>query len=97
MAVNIYAEPIESNCITESKLIKTGAGKLYYALLASGSDAATVTFYDNVAASGEREAYIAAATGTSEALAPVNKCIAFKTGLYAALTGTNARLTYLVE
>ena len=93
----IYQEPLESNCIQESALIKTGAGKLYYAVLAGGSDSATATFYDNTASGGEREAFLAATAGTSTALSPVTKCISFKTGLYIALTGTNPHLTYMVE
>lgn|SRR3990167_6353487 len=93
----IYQEPLESNCIQESTLLKTGAGKLYYALLSAGSDAATATFYDNTSAGGEREAYIAANTATSQALAPAVKCIQFKTGLYVTITGTSPHLTYMIE
>ncbi len=88
---------MESNCIQASALLATGAGKLYYALLSAGSDAATATFYDNTSAAGEREAYISAVTGSSQVLAPIVKCIQFKTGLYVTITGTAPHLTYIIE
>lgn len=97
MAEIIYQEPMESNCIQESQLIQTGAGKLCYAVLVAGSDAATATFYDNTVAAGERELYLAATANTSAQCTPQPKALQFKTGLYVVLTGTNPHLTYLVE
>lgn len=78
-----------------SALIRTGSGMLISALLTGGSDAATLTIYDNTEASGTVLAVLKAAANTSVSWTPGPAVC--KTGLYAALAGTGpvATLVYV--
>jgi len=93
----IVPRAIESECITGDTSIKDSPGVVYAVVLAGGSDAATLTLYDNTAAAGERELFLAAAAGTSEAFCPVGVGMKFSTAIYADISGTAAYATILYE
>ncbi len=69
-----------------SALIKTGPGLLHSVVLAAGSDTATLILYDNTAASGSIICKLTAVVGES---ASAVLDVAYSTGIYMALTGTD--------
>ena len=76
----------------ESAAIVSGPGRVYGAVLAAGSDAATLILYDNTAGSGTVILKLAAVANTSEAIS-IPGGVTFSTGCYAAVTGTSPSVT----
>jgi hypothetical protein len=72
---------------TASGAVKSGPGLLVGAVLAGGSDAATLILYDNTAGSGTILCKLAAAAGTTAVFCPAVPIVC-GVGIYAALTGT---------
>lgn len=79
--------PVAYSNKTADAEVKAGPGMLIGAVLAAGSDAATLIVYDNTAGSGSIVLKLAAATGTSEAVVIPNG-VSFSVGLYVVMTGT---------
>jgi hypothetical protein len=89
--------PLASSTNSTSGVVKPSPGMLAGALLAAGSDAATVIVYDNESeASGTVLCKLAALANTTASAVFPDPVVASK-GLYAAVTGTNvsASLYYL--
>lgn len=75
--------------ISSSGAIKSGNGILYAITLTGGSDAATLTLYDELSGSGDQMvATIKAATNTTVHLIFPGG-IVFGIGCYATITGTS--------
>lgn len=79
--------PHTAKQLAASGLVKTGPGELHALLLTSGSNAATVTLYDNTAGSGTKLAVLKAATGLTNSFVPAVSLV-FSTGLFATIAGT---------
>ena len=79
-----------------SAALRTGSGILRgFILTAGASAAATLTVYDNTSAEGTVLTVAAAPQGTSVVVTGI--AAPFSTGLYAALTGTGASVTALID
>ena len=72
--------------------IRTGPGALLAVLLTGGSDAATVTLYDNTANSGAILAVLKAAAATTVAWTPPGGQAA-ALGIHAVITGAAPSMT----
>lgn len=81
-----------SSTTASSAAIHSGPGRLIAALLTGGSDAATLTIYDNTAGSGVVLAKLAAAAGVSVQWTPPGGQATAR-GIYATLTGTTPSAT----
>jgi len=82
-----------SKTISTNGAVSATEGTLYGAHLAAGSDAATLTLYDNTnQASGTVLLKLAAPTNGNDAF---TLCVDFATGCYAAITGTGPSATIL--
>ena len=88
--------PVGYKNLTSSGAVKSAGGTLFGAVLAAGSDAATLTLYDNTAGSGTIIAKLSAVAGSSEPLV-IPQGVAFGVGCSAVLTGTspNASVFYV--
>ena len=84
--------PTNYKNVTSSAAIVSSAGRFYGAVLAAGSDAATLILYDNTAGSGTIILKLAAVAGSSEVMVMPNG-VTFSTGCYAVLTGTSPSAT----
>jgi len=94
----VVPRAVEAVCISGDKKLKSSAGVVYAVVLAAGSAAdATLILYDNTAAGGERELYLAAAQKTSISFCPSNVGIKFNTGIYADISGAGAYATIIYE
>ncbi|MBN1535198.1 MAG: hypothetical protein JW908_00595 [Anaerolineales bacterium] len=80
--------PYASKALSSSDAVKTGVGSVIAVVLAAGSDAATVTLYDNTAGSGTVITKLTAVANTAET-AVFPEGIPFSTGCYAVITGTS--------
>ena len=88
---------LQTKATQASAAIRSGPGALAGVLLTAGSDAASVTIYDNAsAASGDKLAVVKAAANSSAAWSPPDAQIC-SSGLYAEVTGTTPDIfiTYL--
>ncbi len=81
-----------STHITASGLIHTGYGGVMAVILTGGSDAASVTLYDNTAASGTVIAVLKAGIDTTVVFTPA-VALGVAKGIYAAITGTTPDVT----
>lgn len=92
----VYGDPVEGNCIQASTQLKASAGTVYGAVVAAGSDTATLIIYDSTTESGERELVLKATAGTSAVFTPFRpiKC---RTGIYASVAGTAPYATILYD
>ncbi len=85
--------PVETTEVTATGTATTGNGKLMGGILTAGSGAAaTVTLYDNTAASGTVLRAVNAPAGESKSLDLAPGGIRFGVGLHAVLTGAGAKL-----
>lgn len=73
-------------------MVLSGPGSLCSVLLTAGSDAASLTIYNNTAGSGTVVAIVKAAAGASVQFTPAQP-LAVGAGLYAVLTGTSPACT----
>jgi hypothetical protein len=83
---------VSSTYGTAAATVRSGSGALCSVLLTGGADAATVTVYDNTAASGTVLCKLAAAAGVTAAFTPAQP-LAASTGIHFAITGTTPSVT----
>ncbi len=78
---------VQNRYLTASGTVKEGGGVLVGVVLTAGTDAATVTLYDNTAASGTVLLKLAAPAGESV----IADSLAVRTarGIYAEVAGTS--------
>jgi len=81
--------------LTSSGAVLAEEGYLIAVVLTGGSDAATVTLYDNAsAASGNVICKLGAAAGASASFAP-GAAVKVANGIYAALSGTGPSVSVI--
>lgn len=78
--------------LTADGQVKSGPGALVAVVLTAGTDLATVTLYDNTAASGTVLCTLKAAANSSVVFTPARP-YAFAKGCYADLSGTGPEVT----
>ncbi len=83
----------QSTETTATATVKTGNGKILGGVFTAGAAAdATLTLYDNTAASGTVIREIRALTGASKSLDFPPGGLRFGTGLHAVISGAGAKL-----
>lgn len=81
--------------LNASGLVKQGPAVLDALVLTADADAASVTVYDGVDATGEKVLSLKAAIGATVAL--VGIAIYLTTGCYLVITGTTPDVTALIQ
>ena len=76
---------------TAAVTVRSGPGALVSVCICGGADAATVTVYDNTAASGTVICKLGVGAGLSETFTPAFP-IAVSTGIHVAVTGTTPQV-----
>jgi hypothetical protein len=85
--------PVASKNATAATTVKSGPGALCSVVLTSGADAASVTVYDNTAASGTILCKLAVAAGATTAVFAPAQPLAAGKGIHFAITGTTPSVT----
>jgi hypothetical protein len=78
--------------MTAATLLRTGPGQLVSVNICGGADAATVTVYDAVSATGTVLCKLGVAAGTSDSFCPCLP-LAAGIGIYVGLTGTTPQIS----
>lgn len=87
----MFLAPVQSTDGTAAANVLTGPGALVSVNLCGGADAATVTVYDNTAASGDVICKLGVAAGASDSFTPTAP-LAVGKGIHFAITGTTPQV-----